>query len=388
MKKLTKDNCLATINPKVASEWHPNKNGDLTPLDVAYASNKRVWWKCKKGHEWFTTINHRSAGGNCPYCAGKKACKDNCLATVNLKLAKEWNCDKNGELTPYDVVGHSDKKVWWKCKKGHEWRAKISNRSHGKNCPYCGNKKVNMENCFATKKSKLIEEWHKTKNGELTPYTVTCGTPKKVWWQCKKGHEWIDSVAHRSDGRGCPYCSSRKLSEDNCLFTVYPQLAKEWNYDKNGNLIPQDVFSSSSRKVWWKCKNGHEWKTSVNSRNGGEVGCPHCNKVYLNDGAICDSYIEAFYYLRFKQSDKIFKQHGYYGGKLGKSKYDFYFPDANKYIEVTSYDSMYERWGDYIRNIRRKQKYVEKILRAQFLFIQKKLTRKEKRYVLRNCVKP
>ncbi len=58
--------------------------------------------------------------------------------------------------------------------------------------------------------------------------------------------------------------------------TVNPQLASEWNYEKNGQLKPTDVFSSASAKVWWICMRGHEWKASVNSRSNGN-GCPYCS---------------------------------------------------------------------------------------------------------------
>ena len=67
------DNCLQTVNPSLAAEWHPVKNGRLTTRDVTPGSNKRVWWRCEKGHEWEAIINSRSKGyGRCPYCRGRK----------------------------------------------------------------------------------------------------------------------------------------------------------------------------------------------------------------------------------------------------------------------------------------------------------------------------
>ena len=55
----------------------------------------------------------------------------------NPTLANEWNYEKNNGLTPADVMPNSDKKVWWKCKNGHEWQAMIGNRHRGNGCPYC-----------------------------------------------------------------------------------------------------------------------------------------------------------------------------------------------------------------------------------------------------------
>ena len=57
-------------------------------------------------------------------------------------------------------------------------------------------------------------------------------------------------------------------------------MAKEWNYEKNGNLKPEDFTASSGKKVWWKCSKGHEWETTISNRHRG-TGCPVCsgNKV-------------------------------------------------------------------------------------------------------------
>ena len=40
-------NDLATNNPQLAAQWHPEKNGDLTPEMVTPSSGRKVWWKLK-----------------------------------------------------------------------------------------------------------------------------------------------------------------------------------------------------------------------------------------------------------------------------------------------------------------------------------------------------
>lgn len=275
-----KPRTLLRLNLSLTKEWHPTKNGKLTPEDVTSGSHKKVWWQCKNGHEWEANISNRARVNNargCPYCSNQKAYKDNCLATVNPKLAKEWHPTKNGNLTPYDVTpGSSRKRVWWQCKKGHEWESLVKSRSNGTGCPYCSSQMVCKDNCLATKNPKLAKEWHPSKNGALTPDDVTSSTGKKVWWVCKKGHEYKASVDNRSRDRGCPYCGNKKVCNDNCLATVKPALAKEWHPIKNGKLTPADVTPGTSKKVWWQCKKGHEWESVVASRLRG-VGCPHCS---------------------------------------------------------------------------------------------------------------
>lgn len=65
---------LDESDPDVAAEWHPTKNGDLTPADVTGLSNRWVWWQCARGHEWEGAINQRTrrkSPTSCPYCSFK-----------------------------------------------------------------------------------------------------------------------------------------------------------------------------------------------------------------------------------------------------------------------------------------------------------------------------
>lgn len=273
---LRKENCLQIVNSKLAKEWHPTKNGSLTPRNVSVFSNKKAWWVCSKGHEWKATINSRSSGTGCPYCSGNLVCKEDCLKTKNKKLAKEWHPTRNGTLTPQDVLPGSGRKVWWICGKGHEWQSVISSRNSGVGCPYCLGRTVSDENCLQTVNPQLAKGWHPAKNIPLTARDVTPGSNKKVWWLCNKGHEWEATVNHRTSNRGCPFCIGKRASKENNLSVVNPRLAKEWHPINNIPLTPRDVTPGSSKKVWWLCSKGHEWQAVINSRHSG-VGCAFCS---------------------------------------------------------------------------------------------------------------
>ena len=139
--------------------------------------------------------------------------KENSLLSLNPILASEWNYEKNGKLKPQDFTCGSSKKVWWKCSKGHEWQSIIANRSKGVGCPICSNKKVlSGYNDLATINPKLASEWNYEKNEKLKPQDFACGSHRKVWWKCSKGHEWLATIKSRNEGNGCPYCSGRKKS--------------------------------------------------------------------------------------------------------------------------------------------------------------------------------
>ena len=401
-------NDLQTINPTLANEWNHEKNNGLSPMEVMPNSNKKVWWKCKKGHEWQATINNRSNGNSCPICNSERGTsfpeyaivfylkrygldvmhvyrnkgyeldiyipskniaieydgyywhknkvkkdleknlkckkdgiklyrireglpplndssidysiqknqedlsqalekilsqitntnividlkrdainienlreykeKENSLLFSNSVLASEWNYEKNGDLRPEHFLANSNKTVWWKCNNGHEWQAKIADRTKGNGCPYCSsNKLLKGYNDLQTVNPVLANEWNHEKNNGLSPMEVMPNSNQKVWWKCKKGHEWQATIINRNTGRDCPICSNKKLLKGyNDLQTVNPALANEWNHEKNNGLSPMDVGPNSHNKVWWKCSKGHEWQAAIYSRNGG-VGCPYCS---------------------------------------------------------------------------------------------------------------
>ena len=138
---------------------------------------------------------------------------DNNLKFLFPKIAAEWHPTKNGDLKPEDFKPGSHKKVWWQCPKGedHEWEAVIGSRSHGFGCPFCAGKKASKSNNLLVLNPELASEWHPTKNKDLKPEDFTLYSHKKVWWQCPRNddHEWETTIANRSRGRGCPFCSGR-----------------------------------------------------------------------------------------------------------------------------------------------------------------------------------
>jgi hypothetical protein len=396
--KVCKDNCLATKNPKLSKEWHPTKNRKLTPYDVTSVSIRKVWWQCRKGHEWSATINSRNEGNGCPCCANRRVCKDNCLAILYPQIAKEWHPTKNGKLTPWDVTYSCTKKVWWQCNYDHEWQATIANRTilrvdknvkYKKGCPYCSCQKIDIGNCLATRFPKLMEEWDYEKNKEigLDPYAIGSGTHKKAHWICHKCQEkWITAITHRTrKGTSCPYCASVKISSKNNLQFIFPELAKEWDYKKN-ELTPNQVFPYSENKFFWICSicdNG--WLASAGHRSGGQ-GCPKCSKVILKNNVVCDSIVEAYFYLMYNKQKLKFKHNGCYGGVMGKKRYDFYFSDTNTYVEITSFNKNHKIYSKYLKKIKKKKDYVKNVLGANFKFIRTDLSYSQYRYVRANIV--
>lgn len=268
-------------NKELMKEWDWKKNKNLEPKNLTSGSHEKVWWKCKKEHEWEAIVHTRMKGVGCPYCAGKKAIKGiNDLETLYPNLIEEWDFDQNDKLgiKPNEISTGSKKKVNWICNKGHKYIKSVYDKTHGTNCcPYCSNKKVlKGYNDLTTTNPELLPEWDYKKN-TISPDEITAGAEKMIWWICSKGHSYQSLVYNRKKGVGCPYCAGKKvLIGYNDLATTNPDIAKEWDYKKNGNLKPTDITAGSHKKVHWKCQYGHEWIISVKERNMGQ-NCPYCS---------------------------------------------------------------------------------------------------------------
>lgn len=105
------------------------------------------------------------------------------------RLKAEWDQEKNAPLRFEDVTPGSDRKVWWRCDKGHSWQAKVSNRFRGTGCPFCaGHRILPGENDLQTVYPEIAQEWHPTKNGDLSPGEVAPHSNQYAWWKCVEGH--------------------------------------------------------------------------------------------------------------------------------------------------------------------------------------------------------
>ena len=135
------NNSLAEVHPEFVLEWS-EKNLPLTPEDITFGSNKKVWWKGACGHEWQTSVKARSNGEKCPICFGARVIAGiNDLATLEPLLVKQWS--KKNKIKPTEVSIGSHKKVIWRCEKGHEWEVAVKSRTINKTgCPYCSHNKV------------------------------------------------------------------------------------------------------------------------------------------------------------------------------------------------------------------------------------------------------
>ncbi len=87
-------NDLQTTDPKTASEWAYDLNGDITPKMVTRGCNKVMWWRCSKGHKWQNKVNKQVKATGCPYCEGSRTIEgENDLQTLlpDTGQSISWN---------------------------------------------------------------------------------------------------------------------------------------------------------------------------------------------------------------------------------------------------------------------------------------------------------
>lgn len=312
--------------PLLASQWHPVLNQPLLFTDIKPGSDKKIWWICEKSHEWESVAKTRFLRGHgCPYCSGRNPIPgETDLASTHPEIAEEWHPTLNKPLTPIQVKAGSNRKVWWKCEKSHEWESKIYARTKS-GCPYCaGTKPIPEENTLNITHPYLLKEWDYTKN-ILPPNQTKAGSDKKVWWKCAVGHSWETTVYNRKTGKNCPYCANRKILPGfNDLATLYPSLTAEWHPTKN-NKKPTEVSSQSRYRATWVCKKKHEWEAVVYSRTGNNPSnCPICSTVTSKFEKSLTAYIQTITPAKLtKNSRTIIPPH----------ELDLYLPDLNLAIE-------------------------------------------------------
>lgn len=136
-----KENSLVFKRDDIAEFWDFEKNKEF-PWNVKYNSSKYAYFRCKKGHEWKTTVVSMAKKDinkeKCPFCNGRRACPENALSTLRPDIAAEWHPTKNENLLPSDVTLKSSKRVWWKCKEcNHEYESIIFNKVKEKKTSAC-----------------------------------------------------------------------------------------------------------------------------------------------------------------------------------------------------------------------------------------------------------
>ena len=193
---------------------------------------------------------------------------------------------KNGDLKPSQVSDRTAKRIWLQCPTcGYEWREGLrGTRKESRKCPSChggrGHYLAKGGNDLGSKRPDVARQLDPELNGSLRAEGLHVHAGAMVWWRGSCGRVWREKVSIRSMrvDDSCPYCKNRKLLHGfNDLATVHPELAAEWDFERNGDLKPDGMRSNATKQVWWRGGCGHEWQMSPRQRAAEGLGCPYCS---------------------------------------------------------------------------------------------------------------
>ncbi len=275
-------NDLASTHPDIAATWDAELN-EVSASEVIAGSERPYWFKCPRGHSYLMPLASRKRGRNCNICAGKVlAVGINDLLTVRPGLAKRL--DPTIGLDPTQIIASTSRELPFVCQVGHAWWTVPSRVRSDDSCGVCSNQ-ITVEglNDLKTLRPDLQDQFDVEKN--TLPFSeLRLMDQRMVWWKCGLGHHWQQAVAVRRVS-GCPVCSNLKVvSGINDLESRHPELAGEWDPEKNQHLSANQVYPGSNKRVWWKCSAGHSWMASIKTRAERGYGCPYCKGKIVISG--------------------------------------------------------------------------------------------------------
>lgn len=312
--KLTGDaRFLKNSYPELYFQIHPTLNGDLDKDSLTYGSGKEIFWLCKKSkceheHIWEAKVSDRACQGiGCLFCSvPTKLCGCFSFFSLHPELKAEYDEENNKgfDLDLARITPSCNREVWWKCSKTtcghHVWKAKFCDRNNrGSDCGFCAGRETCPCDSFFAKHPDLLEEYDLKRNShldlDLDGIAPSCNT--NVWWKCSKvkcgHHVWEASFNNRNNRKsGCRFCAGKETCPCYSLKSEFPEIGKEFDLDKNGELTPSLIAPKSGKYVWWRCSScSHSWPAIVSNRTLHGQGCPRCksSKMEKKADSILDS---------------------------------------------------------------------------------------------------
>lgn len=266
--------------------------------------------------------------------------KKTSILYTHPEIVKDWDYISNVNLRPEYFSKTSKESVWWICPMGHKYLVSIYSRIRSNGCKICNmpsksenirKSKFKKSKSFSELYPELLKEWNYSKN-HLNPTEVSGKSQLPIWFKCINNHEWKSSASRRSRGEGCPECyklmdksklvREQKLKKKgSTLADEFPELVKEWDFDKNAES-PMMYSSGSNALVSWKCNFGHKWDATIYNRTGNSSGCPLCKSS--------TSKLEVFILTEMRKLFKDVK----WRHKIEGYECDIYIPEINTGIEV------------------------------------------------------
>lgn len=282
-RRVCSDNNLAFINPKLASDWHPFKNGILEPCDVLPAAKRTVWWQCQeKKHEWQAPIYSRATGKGCPKCHSNLSKLQILIYSELRHYYKSIKLEHSIHGVSVDIFLPRHKLAievdgsWWHkdklaldTKKGNILKNENIILVRLRANPL---KKINEVDFVYSEQDKQIDVLHMLLNHLITYHPFSKTFINKI-------HKRLQEPKLLEGNLYSKIFNSRfSPPKQKSILAIAPQLEKEWDYEKNNGLLPESFYAYSDEKVYWKCARGHSVKAVIKNRVRGSK-CLKCKYI-------------------------------------------------------------------------------------------------------------
>ena len=278
-KTIIGENDLPTTNPELLKEWDYKKNIDIKPENVMSGSNQKVWWICPLGHSWKTTVAKRSGGTGCPHCYSEYGTSFPEQAILYyLSKVTEVESRRKVENQEIDIylpllnIGFEYDGSYYHENEKSKYKEKRKNLIIEQNDIDLYHIKESDKNYY-DKSNKII---YCVVDRKYKYLEVVLENIQKI---INKRIEDIDIERDQVD----IYNLYVKKIKDNNFTILHPELLKEWDYNRNGELLPESLSAGSNKRVWWICsKCGSSFFTSVGRRIEYSK-CPYCSAKKVNE---------------------------------------------------------------------------------------------------------
>ena len=269
--------CRIEGKENLLKEWNVERNIDIFPQSISYCSGIKVWWKCDKGHEWKTAPVDRVNGTGCPICSRTSTSFPE--QAITYYLADYFTILQRYKLKRYELdVYLEDYNI------GIEYDGIIYHSS-----AKAKERELQKDAFFKENGIKVIHLKETEKENSIEGNTIKFIVRKKNYLDESFNNALILLIHFISSETNVPMEIDVDVIRDelkirelyasylkkHSVASVYPELISEWDTDKNQGMTPDTFSANAHTKVWWKCKNGHNWQASISSRNR-KLGCPYC----------------------------------------------------------------------------------------------------------------
>lgn len=292
---MTERNCLASRFPQIAKELVDGLNEGLNGRNIRPSYGKRpLWFCCREGHLYEAWVYNRTGRGDgCPMCGRRK--KTSFMEQAIFYYLKKcgYNIQNNQEdrgnsidvlLRKMQVVVEYNSR-YYHMRVWQKQEAEVLERALDKYQQLSRYYRVFVvtewkeeADALAGLKSPpifpiLVPVYNYAKK-TLAAYDQKIQELLRMVFPDRESYPGVDIQRDELEILA-QYVSS---AIEHSFQDRYPQLAKDWDWQRNGTLAPNMFAPSTQHKFYWICRNcGRSYRMSMNNRQKvNPDACPFC----------------------------------------------------------------------------------------------------------------